>query len=98
MEHLRMTTSSKYTPENSESFLKIPRKTPLKKSCFNNVAESIPETLQKSNLNEYVFLQILRIFQNNFSLKNFVRLPLDGVYYFCKIASPKYVQKFAKNM
>ena len=98
MELLRVTASSKYPPENSENFLKILKKTPLKKSCFNNVADSIPETLQKGSLNEYVFLQILRIFQNNFSLKNFVRLPPNGVYYFCKNASPKYVQKFAKDM
>ena len=40
----------------------------FKNSQKNNVADSIPETLRKHNLNEYVFL---RIFQNNFSLKNF---------------------------
>ena len=38
----------------------------FKNSPKNNVADSTPETLQKHNLNEYVFLQI---FQNNFSLK-----------------------------
>ena len=86
----------------SESFLKNFPETPLnalKTPIFkNNVADSVPETLQKRNLSEYVFVQILRIFQNNLSLKNFVRLPLDGVYLFCKNASPKYVQNFAKNM
>ena len=81
-----------------ERFWKIPKKTPFKKSCFNNVADSIPETLQKHNLNEDVLLQILKIFQNNSSLKNFVRLPLDGVYLFCKNSSSKYVQNFRKSM
>ena len=50
----------------SERFWKIPKKTPLKKSCFDDVTDSMPEILQKRSLNEYVFLQILRIFQNNF--------------------------------
>ena len=42
--------------------------------------------------------KILVIFQNNFSLKNFVRWPLDGGYLFSKNASKKYAQNFAKNL
>ena len=53
-------------------------------SCFNNVADSRYETLQKPNLTEDIFLQILRTFQNNIFLKNFVWLPLDGLYLFCR--------------
>ena len=83
----------------SENFLKIHQKTPLKleESLFNYVADSILEILQKCNLNQYVFLQILRIFQSDVSLKNFVRLPLDEVDLFCKNASPKYVQKLCQK-
>ena len=33
-----------------ESFWKISQKTPLKKSCFNNIADCRPETLQIHNL------------------------------------------------
>ena len=81
-----------------ERFQKISKKTSLNNPCFINVADPTPETLQKCNLNDDVFLQILRIFQNNFFLKDFVRLPLKGVYLFWKNASPKYVQNFAKNV
>ena len=56
------------------------------------------QTLQKHNLSEDVFQQILRFFQKISSLKIFVRPPLDGAYLFCKKTSPKYVQNFAQNM
>ena len=81
-----------------ERFQKISKKTSLNNPCFIIVADPTPETLQKYNLNDDVFLQILRIFQNNFFLKDFVRLPLKGVYLFWKNASPKYVQNFVKNV
>ena len=64
---------------------------------FNDVADSIPQTSQKY----YVSLQILRIFQIKFSLENFMQLPLDGVYLFCKNAFAKYVQyrqKYVNNL
>ena len=82
----------------SENFWKISKKTPVKKTWFNNVADYRPETLVKDDLTKDVFLQILKIFQNNFPFENFVRLPMAGVYLLCNKASPKYVRKFAKNM
>ena len=45
MEYLRTTASARYPPE--ELFRKVLRnykKTPLKKSCFNNDGDSRPET------------------------------------------------------
>ena len=43
MEYIRTTASSRSPPEKLlKKFLKIPKKTPLKKSFFNNVADSIP--------------------------------------------------------
>ena len=43
MEYIRATASSRYPPEKLlKKFLKIPKKTPLKQSFFNNVADSIP--------------------------------------------------------
>ena len=102
MEYLRATASSRYPPEKlfRKFFKNSPKNTleACRKSFFNDVADSIPETLHKRNLNQYVFLQILSIFQNKVSLKDFVRLPLDEVYLFCKNASPKYVQNFPKDM
>ena len=102
MEYLRAAASSRYPPEKRfRKFFKNSQENTLeawRKSFFNDVADSIPETLQKCNLNQHVFLQILRILQNNLSLKNFVWLPLDGVYLFYRNASPKYVQNFAKNL
>ena len=76
----------------------IYKKAPLKKFCFNNVADSRPETWQKHNITEDFFLQISKIFQNNSSFKSFVGLTLDGVNLFGEKASPKYIQDFAKNM
>ena len=99
MENLRAAPSSRYLLKSfSENFCQIPKKILLKKSCFNNVADSRPETLQKHNLTEEVYLQILRIFQNKFFLKIFVLPPLDGVYFFREKTSPKYVQNVAKKM
>ena len=86
MEHLWVTASSKYPPENPESFLKISKKTPLKKSYFNNFAASIPETLQKAILTRMFSYKFLEFFRTTF---HFVRLPLDGAYFFGKNASPK---------
>ena len=70
----------------------------LEESPFLMMSQTIPETLQIANLNWHDFLQILRFFQNNVSLKNSVQLPLYDVYLFCKNASPKYVENFAKNV
>ena len=100
MEYLPAAPSSRYPPEKlfRKLFKKSQEQIPLKKSCFNNGADFIPEILQKRSLNKDVFLESLRIFQSKFFFKNFVRLPLAGVYLFCKNASPKYGQKFAKNM
>ena len=102
MKYLLATGWSRYSPEKVfRKFLKNSQENILeawKKSFSNDVGDSIPETLQTRNRNLYVILQILRIFRNNVSIKNFVRLSLDGVYLFCKNASPKYVQNFAKNM
>ena len=52
MEYLRTAASAKYPPEESysEKFWKILKKTPLKKSCFDNDGDSRPETLLKHNL------------------------------------------------
>ena len=82
MEYLRATASSRYPPEDLfRKTLKNSKKTPLKKSCFNNFAESRPETLQKHNLTADVFLQILKISQQNLSLKNFVRqIWVESIY------------------
>ena len=50
----------------------------MTKSYFDDVTDSMPETLQKRNINEYVFLQI---FRSNFSLKNVLELPfLESIY------------------
>ena len=51
MEYLRTTASARYLPEELfRKFLKNPKKTPLKKSCFNNDGDSRPETLSKHHL------------------------------------------------
>ena len=55
-------------------------KTLLTKSYFNNIANSRPETLQKHNPTVYVSLQILKISKNIFCLKNFLQVPLAGLY------------------
>ena len=55
MEYLRAIASSKYSPE--KLFRKFLKNSPgntleiWRKSFFNDVADSIPETLQKRNLN-----------------------------------------------
>ena len=101
MECLRAAAPSRYLLE--KVFRKFFKNSPeitlevSRKSFFNDVTNSIHSKIL-CNLNYYVFLQILRTFQNNVSLKNFVQLPLNGVYLFGKNASPKYVQNFIKNM
>ena len=93
-----------------ESFWKIPRKTALKRSCFNNFVDSRPKTLQKHNHTEDVFLQILANFQNNFSLKIISKIHpklcqkyVTNVVYMLKITSltetplnPEFLKKFWK--
>ena len=91
MEYPQANVSSRSPPE--KLFKKLPRKHHWRKSFLNNIADSIAETLQKRNLNEYVFLQISKVFQ-----KNFMQLPLDGVYLFRKNLSRKYVINFAKKI
>ena len=63
----RQKTFVRYPPEKlSRKFLKIPKKISWKKSCLNNTEDSRPETLVKRSLNNNVFLQILRIYQECF--------------------------------
>ena len=58
----------------------MPRKHPWRKSFFINVPDYTTEVLKIRNLDKYVFLRILRLFQDIFSSKNFLRLPMDGIY------------------
>ena len=55
MEYLRATASSRYSPEKLfRKFLKTSPETPLQLEqslFFNDVADSLPETLQICNLN-----------------------------------------------
>ena len=53
MEYLRATASTRYSPEELfrkflKFFLKISKKTPLKKSCFNNDEDSRPVNVLKT--------------------------------------------------
>lgn len=66
----------------SEIFWKIPKKTSVRKSCFNNIEDSRRETLVKYNLTKDVFLQTIS--HKKFLLKNFARLHLDETYYSIK--------------
>ena len=53
MEYLQATASTRYPPEELfrkflKFFLKISKKTPLKKSCFNNDGDSRPVNVLKT--------------------------------------------------
>ena len=84
----------------SESFLKILQKTPLKLEeslFFNDVADSI-QSQALCNLNQYLFLQILRIFQNNISLKSLCNYLWMGSIYFVNCISKIRLKICQKNM
>lgn len=81
----------------SEIFWKIPKKTSVRKSCFNNIEDSRRETLVKYNLTKDVFLQTIS--HKKFLLKSFGRLTFGWNLLFYKKESTKSSQQFdAKRM
>ena len=76
-------------------FLKNSAESTIEESLFLIMLQTLYLKLHKNailtSMNSYTFW-------DNFSRKTIVRLPLDGVYIFCKNISPKNVQNFAKHL